>query len=110
MNLLIFFGTSEEKVKLWKISVAPSPTRKGCLRIHSGGLTDKGGIVTSEKNGERKLIEAAWVILALGSRPAKELADNLLKKDPLLCNVRECQQPWTILAAVYEGAFSALQI
>jgi len=73
-------------------------------------VTDKGLIVTDRRKGERKLIEADWVILAMGNKPANELADALQEKVPRLYMVGDCQQPRTIMAAVYEGAFAALQI
>lgn len=73
-------------------------------------VTDEGLIVTDKRKGERKLIEADWVILAMGSKPASELTEVLREKVPQLYAVGDCQQPRTIMAAVYEGAFTALQI
>ena len=73
-------------------------------------VTDKGLVVTDRRKGERKLIEADWIILAVGSKAADELVDALQEKVMRLYTVGDCQQPRTIMAAVYEGAFSALQV
>jgi len=73
-------------------------------------VTDKGLVVFDKKKEEKKLIEGDWVILAMGSKSATELPDALSGKVPQLLVAGDCQQPRTIMAAVYEGAFSALQI
>ena len=73
-------------------------------------ITDQGVMVTNKKNKEKKIIEADWIVLAMGSKPAKELADSLQERVPRLYRVGDCQWPRTILAAVYEGASAALQI
>jgi len=73
-------------------------------------VTDKGLVVFDKKKEEKKLIEGDWVILAMGSKSATELPDALRGKVPQLLVAGDCQQPRTIMAAVYEGAFSALQI
>lgn len=73
-------------------------------------VTDKGAVVLDKKNGKRKLIEADWVILAMGAKPASEMAEALGERFSQLYVIGDCQQPRTIMAAVYEGAFAALQI
>lgn len=73
-------------------------------------VTEEGLIVTNKRSGERKLVKADWVVLAMGSKPAGELVEALPEKVPQLYVVGDCQQPRTIMAAVYEGAFTALQI
>lgn len=73
-------------------------------------ITDQGVVVTSKQNMERGFVEADWVILAMGSKAAQELADALEKKIPHLYVIGDCRQPRTILAAVYEGALTALKI
>ena len=73
-------------------------------------VTGKGLMVFDRKHGERKLIEGDWIILAMGAKSATELTDALMGKNSQVYVVGDCKQPRTIMAAVYEGAFSALQI
>ncbi|MFC1942183.1 FAD-dependent oxidoreductase [Chloroflexota bacterium] len=73
-------------------------------------VTDKGLLVTDKTKGERKLVEADWVILALGSRSADNLAEVLKERVTQSHIIGDCKQPRTILAAVHEGAEAALQI
>ena len=73
-------------------------------------IMKKGVLVLNKKDGKRKPIEADWVILAMGAKPVSELADALREKFPQLYIVGDCQQPRTIMSAVYEGAFAAFQI
>lgn len=73
-------------------------------------VTDDG-LKVLDRNGQQiKRIKGDWVILAMGAKSATELIDTLKGKVPQLYIVGDCHQPRTIMAAVYEGAFSALQI
>ncbi len=74
------------------------------------GITDKGLTVTDRTTGEKKQIKADWVVLAMGCRPADELAVALKEKFAQLYVVGDSREPRTILAAVYEGACAAMQI
>ncbi len=73
-------------------------------------VTDKGLVAVEKISGNRKVIEADWVVLAMGGRPAGELAEALREKVDRLFTVGDCEKPRTILAAVYEGAFAAKEI
>lgn len=73
-------------------------------------VTDKGLLVTDKRKGEKRVIEADWVILAMGSMPNNQLTNALKGGIMQLYVVGDCKEPRTILAAVYEGACAALQI
>lgn len=73
-------------------------------------VVENGLKVRDRNSRELKLIEGDWIVLAMGVEPATELIDALKGKVPQLYIVGDCHQPRTIMAAVYEGAFSALQI
>jgi 2,4-dienoyl-CoA reductase-like NADH-dependent reductase (Old Yellow Enzyme family)/thioredoxin reductase len=73
-------------------------------------VTEKGLLVTDKKKGEKRLIEADWVILAMGSKPDDKLAEALAGRVAQLYRVGDCKQPRTILSAVYEGACTAMEI
>jgi len=73
-------------------------------------VSDNGLKVLDRNSQQIKLIEGDCVILAMGAKPATELIDALKGKVAQLYTVGDCHQPRTIMAAVYEGAFSALQI
>jgi 2,4-dienoyl-CoA reductase-like NADH-dependent reductase (Old Yellow Enzyme family)/thioredoxin reductase len=73
-------------------------------------ITDKGVVITDKREGEKRVIEADWVILAMGSKPNNQLANALTGEIPQVYLVGDCKEPRTILAAVYEGASAAMQI
>jgi 2,4-dienoyl-CoA reductase (NADPH2) len=73
-------------------------------------VTDKGLLITDKSKGEKRVIEADWVILAMGSKPNNQLANALKGEISQIYWVGDCKQPRTILAAVYEGACAAMQI
>jgi 2,4-dienoyl-CoA reductase-like NADH-dependent reductase (Old Yellow Enzyme family)/thioredoxin reductase len=73
-------------------------------------VNDNGLKVLDRNSRQVKLIEGDLIILTMGARPATELIDGLRGKVPQLFIVGDCHQPRTIMAAVYEGAFSAKQI
>ena len=73
-------------------------------------VTDKGLLITDKSKGEKRVIEADWVILALGSKPDNQLANALRGEISQIYLVGDCKEPRTILAAVYEGACAAMQI
>lgn len=73
-------------------------------------VTDKGVLVVDTKKGDDRLVEADWVILAMGNQPNNRLTEALKAKIPQVYTVGDCKEARTILAAVYEGACAAVQI
>jgi 2,4-dienoyl-CoA reductase-like NADH-dependent reductase (Old Yellow Enzyme family)/NADPH-dependent 2,4-dienoyl-CoA reductase/sulfur reductase-like enzyme len=73
-------------------------------------VIDKGLLITDKSKGEKRVIEADWVILALGSKPNDKLAKALEGGISEIYWVGDCKESRTILAAVYEGARAAMQI
>jgi pyruvate/2-oxoglutarate dehydrogenase complex dihydrolipoamide dehydrogenase (E3) component len=74
------------------------------------GITDKGLLVTDRKIGKRKIIEADWVVIAIGNKANDRLSVTLKEKAFPLWRVGDCKGPRTILEAVYEGACAAMEI
>jgi 2,4-dienoyl-CoA reductase-like NADH-dependent reductase (Old Yellow Enzyme family)/thioredoxin reductase len=73
-------------------------------------VTDKGLLITDKSKKEKRVIEADWVILAVGSKSNDQLSKTLKGRIPQIYLVGDCKQPRTILSAVYEGACAAIQI
>ncbi|MFO8047970.1 MAG: FAD-dependent oxidoreductase [Desulfosudaceae bacterium] len=69
---------------------------------------NEAGIV-GEVNGEERVIEVDAVVMAIGSRPNKELADQL-SGDYQLILVGDARQPRKIVYAVHEGYEAARNI
>ncbi len=65
-------------------------------------ITD-AGVVIQTTEGERRLIEADTVVLAVGSTPNTELAADLKCAVDRLLFVGDCVEPRTIMEAVQEG-------
>lgn len=68
------------------------------------------GVVASGKDRENEIFEGDMVILAVGAKPNKVLAEQLRWLFSELYVVGDCHKPRRILDAVSEGAFAALQI
>ncbi len=66
-------------------------------------ITDKG-LVVSGSNGERHLIEADTIVLALGAEPYTELADKLKGKTPEIHLAGDCIEPYGIREAIASGS------
>jgi 2-enoate reductase len=74
------------------------------------GVEANGLSVENLKTREKDLIEADCIVLAMGARPATELADALEDKVHELYTVGDCREPRKIATAVYEGAIIASRI
>jgi NADPH-dependent 2,4-dienoyl-CoA reductase/sulfur reductase-like enzyme len=74
------------------------------------GLTDKGLLVTDKRIGEKKVIEADWVVIAMGTKANDKLGEILEEGALRLWRVGDCKEPRTMLAAVYEGACAAMEV
>jgi pyruvate/2-oxoglutarate dehydrogenase complex dihydrolipoamide dehydrogenase (E3) component len=73
-------------------------------------ITDEALLITNKRDGEKRVIEADWVIFATGIQPNHRLANALKGRISQLYMVGDCKEPRTILSAVYEGARAAMQI
>lgn len=74
------------------------------------GLTERGARVVNLESGQEELLEADWVVIAMGSMPADALIDSLEGKVPELYCVGDCNTPRVIMEAVYEGSLVGRQI
>jgi 2,4-dienoyl-CoA reductase-like NADH-dependent reductase (Old Yellow Enzyme family)/thioredoxin reductase len=68
------------------------------------GITEKGVTVVNLKSGQEESVEADWVVIAVGSKPAGSLVEALENKVPELYSVGDCNQPRIIMEAIYEGS------
>jgi len=73
-------------------------------------ITEEGVIVTDKKSGEKRLIEGNTVVLALGTKSVRSLAEELEDKVAELYTVGDCNEPRRVEQAVYEGSLVARQI
>lgn len=62
------------------------------------------------KNGERLTIPADSVVLAVGSKPNKSLAEAIREKVPEIYEIGDCVEPRKALQAIHEGWDVALKI
>jgi len=68
------------------------------------------GVVAVDMGGDRRVIEADTVILAVGFRSNSELAERLSGEVPELYTIGDCVKPGKILGAIHGGARVARQI
>ena len=62
------------------------------------------------KNGERLTLPADSVVLAVGSKPNKSLAEAVREKIPEIYEIGDCVEPRKALQAIHEGLDVALKI
>lgn len=71
-------------------------------------ITDKG-VVVVDTQGNRHILEADSIILAMGSLPNKDL--NLLKDKQIEINyIGDCVKPRELFEAIHEGFTTSLTI
>lgn len=73
-------------------------------------ISDRQVVTTDSKGSDSQYIETDWVILAVGSKPARTLKDILEGKTAKLYTVGDCVEPRRIMDAVYEGSLVARKI
>ena len=71
-------------------------------------IVENGVIVA--KNGEEEFFEADSVVIAVGSKPNNQLAQQLKGKIPELYTVGDCVEPRKALEAIHEGFDVAIRI
>jgi hypothetical protein len=67
-------------------------------------INDQGVVVIDTKSGDRRLLEAEQIVVALGSAPEQSLAGQLEGKVDELHVIGDCQCCRTALEAI-EGGF-----
>jgi 2,4-dienoyl-CoA reductase-like NADH-dependent reductase (Old Yellow Enzyme family)/thioredoxin reductase len=67
------------------------------------GMNSRGVLTVNLNNGQEELVEAEWVIIAIGAKSVNHLTEELNGKVPELYSVGDCNEPRVILEAVYEG-------
>jgi pyruvate/2-oxoglutarate dehydrogenase complex dihydrolipoamide dehydrogenase (E3) component len=74
------------------------------------GLTAEGLKLVQRDSGEERNLEAETIVLALGARPERSLAEHLKKEEIEFHPIGDCRQPKNIRQAIYEGALIGRQI
>ena len=74
------------------------------------GLTVDGVKLVHRDTGDERTLEAELVVLALGSKPERDLVEDLKKMDVDFFPIGDCQQPRNIRQAIYEGALIGRQL
>jgi 2,4-dienoyl-CoA reductase-like NADH-dependent reductase (Old Yellow Enzyme family)/thioredoxin reductase len=83
------------------------------VRIHTSHRVNQireNVVEATRENGEKELIEADTVVIAVGSRPNDELHGQLEGKLPELYKIGDCCEPSRILEAVREATYLAHKI
>jgi 2,4-dienoyl-CoA reductase-like NADH-dependent reductase (Old Yellow Enzyme family)/thioredoxin reductase len=73
-------------------------------------ITGSGVDLTDNETGKKVSIEAAVIVLALGSAPVRELADALEEQGVPFRMIGDCCQPKNIKQAIYQGALAGRQV
>jgi len=73
-------------------------------------IDDQGAIVVDKKTGERRTIAADLMVLALGTRSVRNLAEALEGNNIPVYTIGDSQEPRKIMEAVYEGSLVGRQI
>lgn len=73
------------------------------------GVEKRNVLAAQDVLEDKTKIRNQNVVVAGGGMVGAETAEVLREKVPQLYAVGDCQQPRAIMAAVYEGAFTALQ-
>jgi pyruvate/2-oxoglutarate dehydrogenase complex dihydrolipoamide dehydrogenase (E3) component len=100
-----------------KMAVKVGPVQRGRLltRLREKGVTLVPGVqsyeeITDEgltlidKDGNKQTLKADTIVLAVGAKGNKGLAEKLEGKVPALYSVGDCIEPRDIMAAINEGA------
>ena len=66
-------------------------------------ITDKGLIITT-KEGEKKILEADTIVVALSLLPNTDIVQNLKGKVPETYTIGSCKEPGLIVDAIADGA------
>jgi 2-enoate reductase len=66
-------------------------------------ITDTG-TVTADKNGDKKNLEAASIVLALGLKSKENLASALKDRAPEVYTVGDCVKPRLVINAIWTGS------
>ncbi|RJQ59923.1 MAG: FAD-binding protein [Desulfobacteraceae bacterium] len=67
-------------------------------------ISEEGVLTRDKKSDEERMIGADRVILALGAKPERALADSFEGKDLELYCIGDCESPRIIKEAIYEGS------
>jgi 2,4-dienoyl-CoA reductase-like NADH-dependent reductase (Old Yellow Enzyme family)/thioredoxin reductase len=73
-------------------------------------ITETGVHAVNLGNGQEELVDADWVVIAVGARPVNGLADALKGIVQELHSVGDCNEPRVIMEAIYEGSLAGRQI
>ena len=73
-------------------------------------ISENGVLIRDKSNDEERTIGADYVVLALGAKPERMLADALEGKDLELYCVGDCEGPRIIKEAIYEGSMVGRKI
>ena len=68
------------------------------------------GSVVLDKNGEKKIIKADTIVLALGAKSENRLAEQLKGKVDELIAVGDCVNPRKVGEAIHEGFVAGWRI
>lgn len=73
-------------------------------------ITDEGVLIRDRATGKNDMVKADWIVLALGARPLRDLAEALEGKGVDIYLIGDCREPGIIKEAVYEGSVVGRQV
>jgi NADPH-dependent 2,4-dienoyl-CoA reductase/sulfur reductase-like enzyme len=107
-GVLMLTGRKVVEITESQVVAEPSKLPPGAYRPLTGELQSSRG--TPPKNERKERLEADWVVLALGVKPVRALADTLEEKTTELHTIGDCEEPQKLLEATYEGSLVARQL
>jgi len=63
----------------------------------------EGGVIVDKKDGNRSNLEADTILLAVGLKPNKGLAEAVVDKVPEVHSIGDCVEPRRVINAIWEG-------
>ena len=83
------------------------------INVHTeyrGLKVTKEGVICEDSEGNEVLVPGTSVICALGQRPRRNVAEELVDCAPFVREIGDCVRASTITTAVYQGYHAALDI
>ena len=87
--------------------------RENGIRILTSTRVEKileKGVEVVDSKGQKQVLDADTVVLAMGNKPNRELADELKEKVSRIFTVGDCLEPRRLIEAIYEATNAACLI
>jgi pyruvate/2-oxoglutarate dehydrogenase complex dihydrolipoamide dehydrogenase (E3) component len=73
-------------------------------------FTEAGVVVLDPQTGEKEIIKADRIVIAVGTKPVDTMEEALKSQVKEFYSVGDCNRPRVIMEAIYEGSLVGRQI